>query len=286
MSPRTLLLAIAWGALAAPPAAARLRIGVFADPAGTVCSAQLVAGTVDTLYVLAILDDPPLNGLRGTEFRITGFPSVPAVFGSFSSNQAAAFTTGDALTFGTKMPFGTCQTANHRVVELGRITMFVAQQLPPTTVRVEASTNPSNRLFDCPIVLLCDNTDECAAGYPVPKLSAVCVETTDFTINGGSCTVDVGEIDSRARLHAWPNPAGGAVQLFFGVQGSSGVHLQVYDVAGRRVRELLNGRVDSGEHVLAWDGRDDTGRQMAAGVYFVRLSGPAGTTQARVTLLR
>jgi hypothetical protein len=51
----------------------------------------------------------------------------------------------------------------------------------------------------------------------------------------------------------------------------------VHDLAGRRVRDL--GRVgddgtETGREVV-WDGRDDAGRRVAAGVYFVRGEGAA-----------
>jgi flagellar hook assembly protein FlgD len=50
------------------------------------------------------------------------------------------------------------------------------------------------------------------------------------------------------------------------------VTLSVIDVAGARVRRLLAGdwRV-SGRHEIEWDGRDDRGLQVSAGVYFIRL---------------
>jgi flagellar hook assembly protein FlgD len=49
------------------------------------------------------------------------------------------------------------------------------------------------------------------------------------------------------------------------------VTLSVFDVAGRRVRTLVDGWMRAGPHSSRWDGRDDGGRAVASGVYFARL---------------
>ena len=45
----------------------------------------------------------------------------------------------------------------------------------------------------------------------------------------------------------------------------------VFDVAGRRVRSLVDGPLPAGRHEVAWDGRDQAGRAVASGTYFSRL---------------
>jgi flagellar hook assembly protein FlgD len=49
------------------------------------------------------------------------------------------------------------------------------------------------------------------------------------------------------------------------------VRLDVLDVRGRLARRLLDTRTGAGPHRLSWDGRDESGREAGAGVYFVRL---------------
>ena len=69
-----------------------------------------------------------------------------------------------------------------------------------------------------------------------------------------------------------PNPAAGGVTAFASRLGSVGaVSLGIYDVAGRRVRELVSATRPAGSYADAWDGRDDIGRTVRAGVYFARL---------------
>jgi flagellar hook assembly protein FlgD len=50
------------------------------------------------------------------------------------------------------------------------------------------------------------------------------------------------------------------------------VRLTVFDAQGRAVRELARGEWAAGEHAVAWDGSDRSGRRVGAGVYVARLS--------------
>jgi flagellar hook assembly protein FlgD len=49
------------------------------------------------------------------------------------------------------------------------------------------------------------------------------------------------------------------------------MNVNVYDVAGRHVRRLFQGPKATGSHRIAWDGREDSGAMVSAGVYLVRL---------------
>jgi len=68
-----------------------------------------------------------------------------------------------------------------------------------------------------------------------------------------------------------PNPALGAVTLRYALPREAPVRLGIYDVSGRRVRELASGTQTAGEHVLDWDLRDESGRAVVAGLYSARL---------------
>ena len=63
------------------------------------------------------------------------------------------------------------------------------------------------------------------------------------------------------------------------------VALQVFDVRGRMIRTLADGRFPSGRHSLAWDGVDGAGRPVASGVYWVRLRAADQTAVQRVVRL-
>lgn len=86
---------------------------------------------------------------------------------------------------------------------------------------------------------------------------------------------------------AYPNPFNPTTTLSFELTRSVAVDLEVYDLAGRLVRQLVAGQVrDSGRHILQWDGRNDDGRAMASGVYLYRLQAGEIHETRRMVLVR
>ncbi len=90
-----------------------------------------------------------------------------------------------------------------------------------------------------------------------------------------------------------PNPFRGVTRFRFRVPaapegGFRGWSVDVFDMGGRHVRTLAaGGRGASGlEEELSWDGRDDLGRPLAAGVYFVSLEDGAERSTVKVTITR
>ncbi len=79
-------------------------------------------------------------------------------------------------------------------------------------------------------------------------------------------------------LHAAPNPGLRSVRLSLSLLDPADLAIDVFDVSGRRVRRLFAGRLESGEHALDWDGRDDDGRTAAAGRYLIRVDGGGRTS--------
>ncbi len=107
----------------------------------------------------------------------------------------------------------------------------------------------------------------------------------DFTEVSPGASVGAG---SRTALMAWstPNPFTISTVVRVALPGSQQASVRIFDVAGRAVRTLADGRFDEGDHSLVWDGTDDAGRPLAAGVYFCRMSSESGSVQSRIVLLR
>ncbi|HET7559096.1 MAG TPA: FlgD immunoglobulin-like domain containing protein, partial [Limnochordia bacterium] len=87
---------------------------------------------------------------------------------------------------------------------------------------------------------------------------------------------------------AYPNPAdlSGPIHVAFTLGGQAQVDAGVYDATGRRIRHLSAAVLPGGAQDLLWDGRDDSGRTVANGLYFVRLSTPVASRTLRVVVLR
>jgi hypothetical protein len=90
------------------------------------------------------------------------------------------------------------------------------------------------------------------------------------------------------RLTHAPNPFSAAAQVRYHADASSPTSLAIFDVAGRRVRSLVrDARHPFGGHFHAvWDGKDDAGGTLPAGVYFLRLETGSFTETRRISILR
>jgi len=65
-----------------------------------------------------------------------------------------------------------------------------------------------------------------------------------------------------------PNPFSTATDIRFGLPTASAVRLAIYNLAGKEVRSLVNGREPAGYRTVHWDGLNDAGEDVAGGVYF------------------
>ena len=76
------------------------------------------------------------------------------------------------------------------------------------------------------------------------------------------------------------------VEVTFGQAAEDESRADIYDVRGRRLAQLAHGRFAPGQHVLRWDGRDQSGRAVANGVYIVRVVTGGTAHTAKVALVR
>ena len=84
-----------------------------------------------------------------------------------------------------------------------------------------------------------------------------------------------------------PSPLRTAGSLRFRTARRGALAVGIYDMQGRRVRWLAQGGdVPAGVHRFVMDGRDDTGRPLASGLYFYRIQASEGETSGRFTIVR
>jgi hypothetical protein len=82
----------------------------------------------------------------------------------------------------------------------------------------------------------------------------------------------VGEEVAALRLAPpWPNPFADGCSLSFVAPRPGHASIVIYDLAGRKVAEVLGEHVPSGERRASWHGRDRDGRPCSSGIYFARL---------------
>lgn len=85
-----------------------------------------------------------------------------------------------------------------------------------------------------------------------------------------------------------PNPVttSTSVALRFALPRRGAARIDVYDVSGRLVRRVLDGTVESGWTEATWDTRDDGGRNVASGLYFVRFTAAGGSETRKIVIKR
>lgn len=83
-----------------------------------------------------------------------------------------------------------------------------------------------------------------------------------------------------------PNPTFGNVAIQCRVLAGERSQLEVCDAGGRLIRRLVLERAKGAESTGLWDGRDDLGHRLPAGVYFVTLRGEGRTSGSRVVILK
>ncbi len=83
-----------------------------------------------------------------------------------------------------------------------------------------------------------------------------------------------------------PNPFNPQTQVKFQLEKPTPVRLCVFDVSGNLVRTLLVDNLESGEHVISWDGLDQAGRHSSSGTYLVMIQAGDLLTGQKVALVR
>jgi len=95
-----------------------------------------------------------------------------------------------------------------------------------------------------------------------------------------------GSVPPRFALHQnRPNPFAGTTTIGFDLPVGCQVRLEIFDLQGRRVKELVNAGFAPGRHVAEWDHRTDQGGAARAGVYLYRITAGSFRAQRTMTML-
>ena len=99
---------------------------------------------------------------------------------------------------------------------------------------------------------------------------------------------DPGTPGIKTGLHGtYPNPFNPATTIVYSIEKDGPVTMAIYDIAGRRIRSLMDGKMtEAGSHTIMWDGLDDRGKSVSSGVYFCRFLGAEQTSSTKMILLR
>ncbi|UCC10987.1 MAG: CapA family protein [candidate division WOR-3 bacterium] len=87
-------------------------------------------------------------------------------------------------------------------------------------------------------------------------------------------------------LHAFPNPARSQTAIQYSLSHPAYVVLKMYNILGQEVSTLVNEMQPPGQKTITWDGQDNRGRTLGAGIYFCRLHAGDETQTKKLIWLR
>ena len=84
----------------------------------------------------------------------------------------------------------------------------------------------------------------------------------------------------------YPNPFNSTTAIGFALPQAGAIRLAVFNLLGQQVAVLAEGNYPAGSYTLRWDGVNDGGRTLAAGLYFYQLQTPWGVQARKLLLLK
>ena len=84
----------------------------------------------------------------------------------------------------------------------------------------------------------------------------------------------------------YPNPFNPTTTIKYSIAQAASVQLVVYNVAGQRIRSLVNETKPAGTYTEIWDGKNDGGRSVATGIYFYRFMAGRYSEVKKMILLK
>jgi hypothetical protein len=118
--------------------------------------------------------------------------------------------------------------------------------------------------------------------FMIPSADSRCISGNQTC--SGTLAVDDRSTPNALGLSCAPNPARDALRLSYQLYKGSEVDLFVADLAGRSVVQLESGFQSPGAHGMMWDGRDESGRRLAPGVYWVTIRAEGRRSAVRIVM--
>jgi hypothetical protein len=87
-------------------------------------------------------------------------------------------------------------------------------------------------------------------------------------------------------VRVFPNPFNPSTTIQFHARADGIATVRVLNVNGQCVRTLLNQRIQTGEHLVSWDGRGTNGDRVASGVYFCEVRTSGGRAVSKLVLVK
>ncbi len=95
-----------------------------------------------------------------------------------------------------------------------------------------------------------------------PMLNAIGFKEDPTGVNDKPASVTKFEL-----LGNYPNPFNPTTMIEFSLPSVQNITLNIYDILGRKIKTLINGKLGEGTHQVLWNGEDNLGNHVSSGVY-------------------
>lgn len=300
-------ITIAWNESVPPAASISERTLYYSDDSGQ--SWNLITESPgDSPYYWVITDVP-----NGQEYRVRiviaddGSPQLCSVDGceeDFTIDRPGGDTRGPKVVAGSMVidpnpaqrPYPVTLTARLTDVMYGNNDVVAAEWSSGSDPAPAGDGTAMSGSFDSPTV---DVSASISSLLLVPGTDILWVRGQDAEGTWGNASAleiavvaDPSSVDDirlplRFALHPnMPNPFHPVTTIRFDLPHDCDVDLTIYDVSGRRVRTLVDGKVEAGHRHATWDGRDRAGHTVANGIYFYRLKAGEFEATKQMTYLK
>jgi hypothetical protein len=84
----------------------------------------------------------------------------------------------------------------------------------------------------------------------------------------------------------YPNPFNPSTDIAFTLAETGQISLEIYNIKGQKVNTLAQGNYKKGEHLVSWNGTDDSGKPVSSGIYFYKLKDGRYTSTKKMILMK
>ena len=108
-----------------------------------------------------------------------------------------------------------------------------------------------------------------------------------FTFSTTQLGLDPSYIPTNYSLKQnYPNPFNPSTTIEYHIAKSEFVSISIFDLAGNRIKSILNLHVDSGLGYVTWDGKNELGQNVSGGIYLYRIDTPSFSSTRKMILLK
>jgi len=99
-------------------------------------------------------------------------------------------------------------------------------------------------------------------------------DLSNEVIKGSGVEAESNEINPlQTKLkNNYPNPFNPTTTIDFAIKEECFVEIDIYNIKGQKVKQLISKQLESGEHSLLWDGKDNNHKKVSSGIYFYNLA--------------